>query len=133
MLITISKKKKLTHVCKIKINFKFKDMEKEYENCNLFVLPSYSEPAAISILEAQGFGRPVVCSDSCGTRNYLNKSSSRIFKSNDIISLTKSIKYFLDRQNNYYIFVNKSYENALKNFSQKKFEKEFNNFLKINF
>ena len=108
-------------------------MEKEYENCNLFVLPSYSEPAAISILEAQGFGRPVVCSDSCGTRNYLNKSSSRIFKSNDIISLTKSIKYFLDRQNNYYIFVNKSYENALKNFSQKKFEKEFNNFLKINF
>ena len=125
--------KNLTDVCKIKTNIKFKSIEKEYEDCNLFVLPSYSEPAAISILEAQGFGRPVVCSDTCGTRNYLNESSSRIFKSNDSYSLTKSIKYFLDRQNNYNKFINKSYENALKNFSHEKFESDFTNFLNKNF
>ena len=123
----------LIKACKIKTNIKFKAIEKEYEKCNLFVLPSYSEPAAISILEAQGFGRPVVCSDTCGTRNYLNELSSRVFKSNDPLSLKESIKYFLDRQKNYNKFINKSYENALKNFSQEKFEKDFTNFLKKNF
>ena len=127
------KNKNLTEKCKIKTNIKFKAIEKEYEECNLFVLPSYAEPAAISILEAQGLGRPVVCSDTCGTRNYLNNSSSRIFKSNDPSSLTKSIKYFLDRQNNYNKFINKSYQNALKNFSQEKFQKDFTNFLAKNF
>ena len=127
------KKKNLMNICKIKINIKFKDIEKEYERCHLFVLPSYSEPAAISILEAQGFGRPVVCSDTCGTRNYLNSSSSRIFKSNDINSLIKSIKYFLDRQNSYNKFINKSYNNALKKFSSERFQKDFSNFLNINF
>ena len=127
------KKKNLMNNCKIKINIKFKDIEKEYEKCNLFVLPSYSEPAAISILEAQGFGRPVVCSDTCGTRNYLSHSCSRIFKSNDVNSLMKSIKYFLDRQNNYNKFINKSYNNALKKFSSEKFQKDFSNFLDINF
>ena len=127
------KNKNLTDVCKIKTNIKFKAIEKEYEECNLFVLPSHSEPAAISILEAQGLGRPVVCSDTCGTRNYLNESSSRIFKSNDQNSLSKSIKYFLDRQNNYNKFINKSFENALKNFSYVKFESDFTNFLNKNF
>jgi glycosyltransferase involved in cell wall biosynthesis len=127
------KNKNLADVCKIKTNIKFKAIDKEYEDCNLFVLPSYSEPAAISILEAQGLGRPVVCSDTCGTRTYLNESSSRIFKSNDPNSLSTSIKYFLDRQNNYNKFINKSYENAIKNFSQEKFESDFTNFLNKNF
>ena len=127
------KNKNLTNICKIKTNIKFKIIEKEYEQCNLFVLPSHSEPAAISILEAQGLGRPVVCSDTCGTRNYLNKSSSKIFKSNDSNSLKQSIKYFLDRQKNYNKFINKSYENAVKNFSQERFQKDFTNFLNKNF
>ena len=127
------KKKNLTNICKIKINMKFKNIEREYENCNLFVLPSHSEPAAISILEAQGFGRPVICSDTCGTRNYLNNSSSKIFKSNNVNSLIKSIKFFLDRQNIYNKFLNKSYDNALKKFSSVKFQKDFTNFLDINF
>ena len=58
-------KNNLQNNCKLKINMKFQDIEKEYIDCNLFVLPSHSEPAAISILEAQGYGRPVTCSDTC--------------------------------------------------------------------
>jgi len=127
------KSNNLKENCKLKMNIKFKDIEKEYAKCNLFVLPSHSEPAAISILEAQGYGRPAICSDTCGSKIYLDKSSSRIFRSNDLNSLIKSIKYFLDRKSIYNNFVIKSYENALKNFSEKKFEKDFLNFLKLNF
>lgn len=126
-------KNNLQKNCKLKINMKFQDIEKEYINCNLFVLPSHSEPAAISILEAQGYGRPVVCSDTCGTRTYLDKSCSRIFKSNDINSLIKSIQFFLDRKNIYNNHIIKSYYNAINKFSSKKFEKSFLNYLKINF
>ncbi len=127
------KNNNLKKYCKIKTNIKFQDIEKEYIKCNLFILPSHSEPAAISVLEAQGYGRPVVCSDTCGSKIYLDKSCSQIFRSNNINSLIQSIKFFLDRKSVYNYFVNKSYRNALKNFSEKKFEKDFLNFLKVNF
>ena len=126
-------KNNLQKNCKLKINMKFQDIEKEYIDCNLFVLPSHSEPAAISILEAQGYGRPVICSDTCGTKTYLDQSCSKIFKSNDINSLIKSIKFFLDRKNIYNKHIIRSYDNAVKKFSAKKFEKSFINFLNINF
>tara|TARA_Y100000996_G_scaffold385683_1_gene343205 strand:- start:5013 stop:6098 length:1086 start_codon:yes stop_codon:yes gene_type:complete len=126
-------KNNLQKYCKIKKNIKFGEIEKEYINCNLFILPSHSEPAAISILEAQGYSRPVICSDSCGTKIYLNNSCSQIFRTNDINSLINSIKYFLERKYIYSNFVIRSYKNACKNFSAKKFDKDFTNFMKLNF
>ncbi len=126
-------KNNLQKYCKIKKNIKFKEIEKEYFNCNLFILPSHSEPAAISILEAQGYSRPVICSDSCGTKVYLNKSCSQIFRTNDINSLANSIKYFLDRKYIYTNFVIRSHQNACKNFSARKFDKDFIKFMKLNF
>jgi glycosyltransferase involved in cell wall biosynthesis len=126
-------KKNLDKHCILKKNINFQKIESEYIKCNLFVLPSYSEPAAISILEAQGYGRPVICSDTCGTKNYLAPSSSRIFKSNNINSLTKSIQFFLDRKHIYEKFVIKAHNNAKKKFSENQFEKSFSNFLDINF
>ena len=127
------KNNNLRKYCRIKTNIKFQDMPKEYTECTLFVLPSHAEPAAISILEAQGYGRPVICSDTCGSKVYLNKSCSQIFKSKNLDSLIKSIKFFLDRKSVYSNFVIKSHRNALKNFSKKKFEENFLNFLKLNF
>ena len=127
------KENNLTKNCKIITNVKYKNIYYYFNNCNLYVLPSHSEPAAVSILEAQGIGRPVVCSDTCGTRYYLRNNCSKIFKSNDLNSLINSIKFFLNRKNNYLAFINRSHENALKRFSEKKFESDFKNFLKLNF
>ncbi len=126
-------KNNLKKYCKLRTNMNYRDIEMEYINCNLFVLPSHSEPAAISILEAQGYGRPVICSDTCGTQNYLDLSSSKIFKSNDLNSLIRSIKFFLDRKCIYNKFVIRSYNNAVKKFSSERFEKAFYNFLNSNF
>ena len=130
---TYIKENNLSKNCKIITNVNYKSIYNYYHNCNLYVLPSHSEPAAISILEAQGVGRPVICSDTCGTKYYLRNNCSKIFKSNDLKSLVNSIKFFLNRKNYYLTFINKSHENALKRFSDKKFEGDFEKFLKLNF
>ena len=36
-----------------------------------FFLPSYNEPASISILEAMSYGLPAICHSSCGTKTYI--------------------------------------------------------------
>ena len=58
----------------------------------MFILPSKNEPASISLLEAMGNSMPVICSDTCGTRFYLKKNFSKIFKSDSLNSLTNSIE-----------------------------------------
>lgn len=42
-----------------------------YKNYDLFVLPSWSEAAAFSILEAMSAKLPVICTDDNGTKNYI--------------------------------------------------------------
>lgn len=96
-----------------------------YKNCHLFVLPSYDEPASISILEAQGYSKPVICSDTCGTKIYINKNCGRIFKSKNLKSLENSILYFIYRKNIFHYFSINSYKNSLKNFSKEIFNKKF--------
>lgn len=43
-----------------------------YKNYDLFVLPSWSEAAAFSILEAMSRKLPVICTDGNGTKNYID-------------------------------------------------------------
>ena len=43
-----------------------KEMEACYQNCNAFVLPSFSEGASIAVLSAWAFSKPVIATDECG-------------------------------------------------------------------
>lgn len=52
-------------------NIPFGEMPALYRASDLFVLPASNEPAAVSVLEAIAFGIPAICSDSCGTRFYI--------------------------------------------------------------
>ena len=88
-------KNDLKNIVTIKKNISYHKIFKFYHASNLFVLPSINEPASISLLEAIGCSVPVICSDTCGTRFYLNKNFSRIFKSDDQNSLYKCILFFL--------------------------------------
>ncbi len=64
-----------------------------YRENHLFVLPATNEPAAISPLEAMGYGLPVLCSDTCGSSSYItNDINGLIFKSDDIDSLRQCLE-----------------------------------------
>ncbi len=59
---------------------------------DIFVLPSYNEPAAYAPLEAMAHGLPVIVSDTCGTRCYVEEGSTGyIFTSKDKTSLQDSL------------------------------------------
>ena len=82
---------------KIKVNVPHKKINNFLKNRGLFILPSYNEPASISILESISFGVPVICSDTCGTKVYVKESiNGFIFKTNNENSLLNKINFYLN-------------------------------------
>lgn len=78
-------------------NVPFNKMKSIYKSNDLFILPATDEPASISILEAMGYGLPVICSDSCGTKNYIkNNYNGSIFESGNVDSLQKHISKYVN-------------------------------------
>ncbi len=115
----------LHKVVKLIINLKHNKIYNYYKNHHLFLLPAANEPASVSLLEAIGYSMPVICSDTCGTQFYVTKKFGKIFKSNQIKSLTNAIKFFLENKENYEKYSLNSFTYATKNLS----EKNYNNYL----
>ena len=55
----------------VKTNVPRKDMDDEYRNADIYVIPSTREMASVSQLEAMSFSLPVICSDTNGTASYV--------------------------------------------------------------
>ena len=118
-------KNNLGNIIKLVINLKNNKIYNYYIKHHLFLLPAANEPASISLLEAIGYSMPVICSDTCGTRFYVNKKFGKIFKTNKIQSLTNTIEFFLKNKKNYEKFSQNSFVHATKHLS----EKNYNNYL----
>ena len=70
---------------RIETNLTYRDVQREYPNHDLFVLPSSSEPAAVSHLEAMSHSLPVICSDSNGTECYIRPGENGyVFRADDL-------------------------------------------------
>ena len=79
-------------VC-FKSNLDFWDVQREYANHDLFVLPSRNEPAGISLLEAMAHSLPVICSDSCGLKCRVRPGENGyIFRTDDSDHLEECIE-----------------------------------------
>ena len=109
----------------LKINVPHKKIAYFYRKSNLFVLPSSNEPAAISPLESASYGRPVIISDTSGTRCYFkNNYDSKFFKNNNVYDLSKKIYFFVKYPNKLLIFS----RNIIKRFDSTISLKNYNNY-----
>lgn len=63
-----------------------------YRSHDVFILAAQDEPASISVVESIGMGLNVVCSDTCGTKEYLDPSHDSVFVTNDRADLAKAIR-----------------------------------------
>jgi alpha-maltose-1-phosphate synthase len=65
-----------------------------YNNISLYVQPSASESFGCEILEAMAYGRPIICSNSAGGVDCLDKDTGITFNSCNVNELTKAIDYY---------------------------------------
>ena len=71
----------------------FWDVQREYSNHDVFVLPSRDEPAGISLLEAMSHSMPVVCSESCGLKACIRPGENGyVFRTDDLDHLVECIE-----------------------------------------
>ena len=121
-MLDFIQKNQLSEIVEIKKNLDFFDVHKEYLKHDLFVLPSFNEPAAYSIVEAMAAGLPVISSDTNGTQCYIREGENGcIFKSNNLEDLTKKICLIIQNKKNIIKMGKRSYEIALKNHSPERF------------
>ena len=112
------------HVTIIK-NMSHEELLTVYKDYDLFVLPSYNEPAAFTPLEAMINKLPVIVSDSCGTQCYIQHGvNGYVFKNKNIDDLEEKVRLIIDDKNRIVEMGMKSYEIAKTNHSLQVYSKQ---------
>lgn len=90
----------LTGIVSFFSNIPYLAMLNAYKQHDIFVLASYSEPAAYSPVEAMANGLPVILSDQCGTKCYIEEGSNGfIFKAKKVESLVEKLLFLVSDKN----------------------------------
>ncbi|MGY5351719.1 glycosyltransferase family 4 protein [Wenyingzhuangia sp. IMCC45533] len=109
----------------LKTNIPHNEIGSLYKANDLFVLPAEKEPVGIVVLEAMGYGLPVVCSTSCGAKYYIDDDiTGCIFEENSKIDLVKAIKWSYDDKN-MKVFVKEGSKKIVSRISTQAFLSEF--------
>lgn len=80
----------------LKYNIPYQEIQKLYLNCSVFVLPSYSEPASVSQVEAMSAGLPIICNKDNGTAHYIIDGVTGLLVDGDVASIRSAIKVYLE-------------------------------------
>lgn len=121
----------LKHIVKIKTNIKSNKITNYYHSNNFFVLPTSHDPAPISIIEALANGCMVLCSSTCGTKNYIKVNlNGFIFKNNDQKSLNHFLIKLIEYKNFFYKNTDENKKYLLKKIDTNSFNKHFTRLIK---
>jgi glycosyltransferase involved in cell wall biosynthesis len=110
----------------LKQNVPYNKMPELYASHQIFVLPAIDEPYAVSVIEAMGYGLPVICTDSCGTKFHIaNGNNGFVIKSNNLDELANALEILISDYHKLRRMHMKSLEYARKNLSADVFYKKF--------
>ncbi len=125
-LLKYIKDNELESIVTIKSNLPFLGVQKEYLNNDLFVLPSINENIGIVVLEAMSHGLPVICTDTCGAKIYIeNNQNSLICISDNKEDLKNKILFTIKNKDNLKKVGRKNFELVKNNHSPEQFYKNF--------
>lgn len=93
-------------------------LKKLYNVADVFAMPSRQEAFGLVAVEALACGLPVVCSETGGMKEYINKNVGKLIKNEDYKGLAKAILYILNNSPKYNKEALSAY--AQDNFAQEK-------------
>lgn len=115
----------LENLVYIHSNIPWSEMPEWYKRSDLFVLPSYGEPAAYSILEAMSYQLPVISSDQNGTRCYIKEGANGfIFKAHDEVDLARKLDLIMTNRERLTKMGRGSYHLVVQNHSPAEFARQ---------
>ncbi len=115
-------------------NLEFKKMPDVYQKHDIFILPTCNDNAAISVLEANGQGLPVICSDMSGTDVYIKENyNGFVFPTDNLDILCEKIEIFLKNPLLIYEISQNAINYAQENFSSETYYYNFKELLKNQF
>ena len=75
------------------LNLPYQEMLRTYLEHDVLALPARDEPYGMVVLEAMAYGMPVICSDSCGSRDCLEVGvNGEIYRTDDVTSFRKAVE-----------------------------------------
>lgn len=108
-----------------------------YKNADIFVFPSYGEGMPNAVLEAMGFGLPVITTPVGGVKDFFENDKNGYFiEIKSSMDITKKIRFLLANPNNIVTIALNNYQKANKVFRSdivaKRIENIFENVLNNN-
>lgn len=73
------------------VNLSHQEVLKVLARSDVFVLPARDEPASVALVEALEAGLFVICSDTCGTKDYVPPGAGIVFVTDEISSLGEAL------------------------------------------
>ena len=121
----LHKSLKLGEKVRFKTNLSYWDVQHEYSQHDLFVLPSRDERAAVSPLEAMAHSLPVICSDSNGTQCYIRQGENGyVFRTDDVDDLKDCMERIVYDRSRLVDMGSRSYEIVLSDHSPSRYVQE---------